>query len=482
MIKKSLEQERIFEEIKNGTGNILINAKAGTGKCLGKDTYVIMFDGTRKYVQDIVAGDLLMGDDGTARTVLSTSEGNGKLYKIMIPLTRETFVCNGDHILTCTTHKNKIFPVDISVDEILKTRPSNNPARPFLYKDLFLYKFIPSYNENKKYREDNIFYEMGFEFFDTRKITYDMLINVPPRYRHLIMSGLIDNYFYPQKDCFKAKNEITRNKQLFKALLSICSFVYDVRSNSLYGDFSKLELRNNDYYGYYDKKTLFKKTRMNVFKFYIKEYQDNGKYYGFTLDGNGRFLVDNFIVTHNTTTIVNSLELIDKDKNVMMLAFNKHIANELKERVPNRDNIRVSTTHALGWGAIRRKYKDAVIDEDKAFKVIRRKSSRWNLSDIDNIDQYISTIKKMVDLCRVTLTTRREFVNLLAQRHNIELTEEDSRRILSVMEDMYNDVKTFDFIDMIYIPAIDKKIWLFPNDYVFVDECISGRNYILLNV
>lgn len=197
-------------------------------------------------------------------------------------------------------------------------------------------------------------------------------------------------------------------------------------------------------------------------------------------NGTGNLLINAKAGTGKTTTIVKSLELIEEDKSIMMLAFNKHIASELKERVPNRDNLRVSTTHALGWGAIRRKYKDAVIDDDKAFKVIRRKAARWNLSEVDNIDQYIATIKKMVDLCRVTLTTRREFVTLLGQRHNIELTDEDSRRILSVMEEMLNDTKTFDFIDMIYIPAIDKKIWLFPSDYVFVDECISGRNLILL--
>lgn len=477
MIKKSLEQERIFEEIKNGTGNILINAKAGTGKCLGKDTYVIMFDGTRKYVQDIVAGDLLMGDDGTSRTVLSTSQGRGKLYKVFIPLTRESFVCNGDHILTCTTNKNNISPIDISVNEILTT--INITSRMKGYKNLLLYRYVPNF-ESYKSSNQEFYYKIGSSFFN-KNIDYNKIILIPIKYRYLILSGIIDNYFYPHKNYFKSKNHIFRNKEIFKTLLASCLYTYDRMSNLLSGDFSKLSLRNEEYEGYYDKKRINKSYRNDIFYFKIKLHQEEGDYYGFTLDGNGRFLVDNFIVTHNTTTIVNSLNLIDKDKNVMMLAFNKHIANELKERVPNSENIRVSTTHALGWGAIRRKYKDAVIDEDKAFKVIRRKASRWNLSDIDNIDQYISTIKKMVDLCRVTLTTRREFVNVLAQRHNIELTEEDSRRILSVMEDMYNDVKTFDFIDMIYIPAIDKKIWLFPNDYVFVDECISGRNHILIN-
>jgi replicative DNA helicase len=37
------------------------------GKCLGRGTLVLMFDGTIKPVEDIAAGDLLMGPDNTPR-------------------------------------------------------------------------------------------------------------------------------------------------------------------------------------------------------------------------------------------------------------------------------------------------------------------------------------------------------------------------------------------------------------------------------
>jgi superfamily I DNA/RNA helicase len=32
------------------------------------------------------------------------------------------------------------------------------------------------------------------------------------------------------------------------------------------------------------------------------------------------------------------------------------------------------------------------------------------------------------------------------------------------------DRKTFDYTDMIYLPAVDNSIWMFPQDYVFIDE------------
>jgi superfamily I DNA/RNA helicase len=476
MLKKSLEQENIFEEIKNGTGNLLINAKAGTGKCLGKNTNIIKFDGSKEKVQNIKSGDLLMGDDGTPRTVLSTSVGRGKLYKVFIPYTKEYFICNGDHILTCTKDKDKIVPIDISIDDILKDTPILE--RLNVFHNIFLYRYNASFENNIKL-DDELYYNIGCNFFKKLQ-RYNKIIGLPIKYRQLIISGIIDTYTFPQKSLFRMNFPKAKDNTIFLSLLRSCLFHFDTRSDSIFGDFSKLSLRNTDFEGYYDKKNIITINKGNIFKFRIEEYQKEGDYYGFTLDGNGRFLVNDFIVTHNTTTIVNSLDIIDKDKSIMMLAFNKHIANELKLKVPNSDKIRVSTTHALGWGAIRRKYKEAIIDDDKAFKVIRKKLPRWNLTDIDEIDRYVLTIKKLVDLCRVTITTRREFVILLAQRHGIQITDEDARRVLSVMEDMYNDTKTFDFIDMIYIPAIDKKIWLFPSDYVFVDECISGRNHILI--
>jgi hypothetical protein len=476
MLKKSLEQERIFEEIKNGTGNILINAKAGTGKCLGFDTDVIKFDGSKEKVQNIKEGDLLMGDDGTPRAVLSTSVGKGKLYKVLIPSTNEFFICNGDHILTCSKDRNIVIPIDISVNEILENYELRKKLN--VYNGIRLYRYNPSFNLKFKIDQE-YYYNIGFNFFNNL-YSYNNIINIPIEARYLIISGIFDRYGIPQKIAFKVlKSNLELNK-LFLTLIRSCLFHFDKRSYLVYGDFSKLTLKNKSFEGYYEKKNPTSLERSNLFSFRITEHQQEGDYYGFTLDGNGRFLVNDFIVTHNTTTIVNSLELIPEDKSIMMLAFNKHIASELKERIPTRNDLRVSTTHALGWGAIRRKYKEAIIDDDKAFKVIRKKLPRWNLSEVDDIDQYVSMIKKLVDLCRVTITTRREFVLLLAQRYALNITEEDARRVLSVMEEMYNDTKTFDFIDMIYIPAIDKKIWLFPSDYVFVDECVSGRNNILI--
>lgn len=63
------------DSLQIGSGGIL-EVPCGRGKCLGKDTPILMYDGTIKMVQDIQIGDVLMGDDSTPRNVLSLARGN----------------------------------------------------------------------------------------------------------------------------------------------------------------------------------------------------------------------------------------------------------------------------------------------------------------------------------------------------------------------------------------------------------------------
>lgn len=79
--------------------NTMILGPAGTGKCLGKDTPVLMYDGTIKMVQDVVVGDQLMGPDSKPRNVLSTTTGREELFKIT-PNKGDSWVCNKSHILS----------------------------------------------------------------------------------------------------------------------------------------------------------------------------------------------------------------------------------------------------------------------------------------------------------------------------------------------------------------------------------------------
>ena len=176
-----------------------------------------------------------------------------------------------------------------------------------------------------------------------------------------------------------------------------------------------------------------------------------------------------------TSTIVEAVNLLPKDKNIMFLAFNKHIQEELKTKL--NENIRCYTTYGLGTSAIKRKYGDKItFDEFKADKIISKKSKTWDLHDEfksqEKIDFYLNSIKKLCNLCRLTLTVKPEYIPYIADRYEITNLRkpEDIKRVLKVLDEMSKNRETFDFTDMVYLPAIDNGIWMFPQDYVFVDE------------
>jgi len=174
-----------------------------------------------------------------------------------------------------------------------------------------------------------------------------------------------------------------------------------------------------------------------------------------------------------TTTIVEAVKLLPKDKNIMFLAFNKHIQEELKTKLP--EHVRCYTTYGLGMSAIKRKYGDSIqFDEFKIDKLIQKKAKSWGLAeemDDEGISVYMNNMKKLVNLCRLTLTIKPEYIPYVANRYDIPLNKpKDIKRALKVLDTCTTDRKTFDYTDMIYLPAIDNGIWFFPQEYVFVDE------------
>lgn len=206
----------------------------------------------------------------------------------------------------------------------------------------------------------------------------------------------------------------------------------------------------------------------------IKPTKEQERIFMFTQKRPENILIKAYAGAGKTTTIVEAVKLLPTDKSIMFLAFNKHIKEELATKLP--EHVRCYTTYGLGMGAIKRKYKDSIkFDEFKADKIILKKSKSWGLRDELKTEEevliYLNNMKKLTNLCRLTLTTKKEYVPYISERYDIPLSKpNDIKRALKVLDTMTNDRKTFDYTDMIFLPAIDNSIWFFPQDYIFVDE------------
>ncbi|MGW8169636.1 MAG: Hint domain-containing homing endonuclease [Sulfurovaceae bacterium] len=81
--------------------------------CHGADTPIMMYDGSIKKVQDISAGDKLMGDDGkTERNVLSLARGQEELFEVEY-INGISRVYNGSHILYLVLYNGNNQPLSI---------------------------------------------------------------------------------------------------------------------------------------------------------------------------------------------------------------------------------------------------------------------------------------------------------------------------------------------------------------------------------
>lgn len=109
--------ELLREAMRAGRRRPMLQLPTGSGKCLGIGTPVLRYDGALIAVENVRVGDLLMGPDSLPRRVLSATRGRGPLFKIA-PVKGEPWVCNDVHVLTLVeTQSGRV--IDIPLDAYL---------------------------------------------------------------------------------------------------------------------------------------------------------------------------------------------------------------------------------------------------------------------------------------------------------------------------------------------------------------------------
>lgn len=114
--KPTSQQQGIIEAIDCGEKRIAVRSGHG---CFGKDTQILMFDRSKKAVQDIEVGDNLMGDDLTRRCVLSLKRGQEELYRFTYD-DGKSHIFNKSHILVLMHLSTKEI-IEMQVSDYLKS-------------------------------------------------------------------------------------------------------------------------------------------------------------------------------------------------------------------------------------------------------------------------------------------------------------------------------------------------------------------------
>ena len=264
---------------------LLLFHGVGVGKCFGKGTLIMMSDGSLKRVEDIKLEDYVMGDDSTPRRVMSTVWGSGMLYQVTPSMESgaDPYVVNADHVLCLKDDKGT--KIDMKLIDYLKVEKE---------KALYGYQsrlvFFPRQLEAPTNPYD---YGVQFAGFPMKPIDCRVKYG-SPWVRSRFMAGYIETMGICFYDAFLRLDYHSDVAFVARSIGITCV----LRSNFMF--LSGHALKNLNLYrsmNYIKTPNTISVTEIGI-----------GEYYGFSVDGNHRFLLADCTVTHNSCTSISIAE------------------------------------------------------------------------------------------------------------------------------------------------------------------------------
>ena len=399
---------------------ILLYHGLGSGKCHAKDSKILMCDGSIKYVQDIKIGDFLMGDDSTPRKVLSLARGQDKMYDV-IQENGNKYTVNEEHILCLATNNNNI--IEISIKDYLELSKSEQES-------LKGYKVKIDF-EAKQLPVDP--YTVGLYICRYEYIPFEYKCNSREN-RLKLLAGIIDNYGILSKS--KKNNNLTNNN--YKLNINNPTLTYDIlyliRSlgfNATDKNNKKLKKTKQSTiiisgHGLEELPVLNKskkitqqktnKSSENIYPTKIDiKYVGIGDYYGFMLDDNCRYLMDDMTVTHNTCTAIEIAENLKTDKNIVVMLPASLRINFIEKGLLFCGNILYKNNQSL----YKDKYSFISYNANNTLTQIKRIGSFDNKVII--IEEVHNLISKMMSGLMGISKTGLEIYSLLMEAQNVKI-------------------------------------------------------------
>lgn len=208
-------------------------------------------------------------------------------------------------------------------------------------------------------------------------------------------------------------------------------------------------------------------------------------------NGTGNIAVNAVAGSGKTTTIVHAASLLPRGRRVVFLAFNKHVVNELKDRLPS--SVDCMTIHSLGIKACYKGYTGAgkvAVDEHKYADLVDTLVSNMRNVPPAVHGVFTRTVVQLVNLSRLTVTdlSNGEAVDDMIAHFDLAADLLDAANDMEMSLDwllseavdtaklaiergnaMYRNRGVIDFTDMLYLPVkFSLPVWSY--DVVMVDE------------
>ncbi len=195
------------------------------------------------------------------------------------------------------------------------------------------------------------------------------------------------------------------------------------------------------------------------------------KIYDAIESSNDNLMIEAVAGSGKTLTIIEALKRLPVTHRVLFVSFNKHIADELKKRVPS--HVEVSTLNSLGWKACFRGFGSVELDSFKVRSITEQLSSASKWYGV--ISQIISLMKASGTKIEYDKMRREEFGKAIfdfADRQDLDIPNDNKdfcELVLAVYKKSIETKTVMDFDDQIFMPVY-YKIEMPQYDTVMVDE------------
>lgn len=290
-------------------GGGLLQMSCGMGKCLGLGTLVMLYDGTTINVEDLVVGNVIMGDDSTPRTILSLARGKEQMYQIEQD-NGMTYNVNKSHVMTVYDLLEDTI-VDISLQELV----DNGVKRYKGVRCKVDFPFVPVLMDP---------YKMGY-WLGSKDVSSCYFIKTDSN------GNIQDDVIMSQLLKYKALNKEHIPLEYFLNTKSIRLELVKGYKDSGMNSSNNIRQEMNE---------LCVSLGIDLFDNNEKEFTltnisitslQKDYYYGFEIDGNGRFLLGDCTVTHNTTC---AIELMcHLNRKTLVIVHKELLLNQWIERI-----------------------------------------------------------------------------------------------------------------------------------------------------
>lgn len=282
--------------------SFLLHGKPGCGKCLHPDTPVLMYRGGIKRASEVQVGDLLIGDDSQPRNVLSLARGRDIMYQID-QSNGDSYIVNSAHILTL---RNNVSIIDIPLLDYI----NKSPQWKKLYKGYKVpveypsqYIKIDPYTFGKWLVDSTTNEQCNHAIYDRNSIPDEYKYNSQD-VRMQVLAGMIDSAGHIKENIYY----VVASEQLTTDIVFLCrtlGFKVTYQQRGYYTGASIITIRGCNL-NQVPVRFSYNRAKPSVCDYFCEIAVTElgpGDYCGWELDANGRFLLGDCTVTHNTSII-----------------------------------------------------------------------------------------------------------------------------------------------------------------------------------